>query len=213
MRERGPLETGLWLIRHPEPDASFRGRCYGSLDVALSPHGRQNAEQIAQALASVRFAAIYASPRTRCTYLANLIASNRRCGVEVVEDLRELDFGDFEGRTYDEIAQLYPETYARWMEHPTETAFPKGETFQAMRARVLNTRDQLVSRHSGQSFVCVTHGGVIRILIAEAFGIPPAGIFSVPQRYGAINRIRYSGGPAAVELIDGVGVDFCPDSG
>src|SRR4051812_18790519 len=95
-------ETSLWLLRHPEPEATTRGRCYGSLDVALSSVGIEQAHEMAKALASQPLAAIYSSPRRRCTQAAAILAVGRE--TEIVEALRELDFGEFEGRTYDEIA-------------------------------------------------------------------------------------------------------------
>jgi alpha-ribazole phosphatase len=131
-----------------------------------------------------------------------VLAASRHCSVEILEALRELHFGDFEGRTYDEIAQLYPETYARWMEHPTETELPGGETFAAMWLRVTETCRELRRRHAGRSIACVTHGGVIRIVIAEALGVPPGRIFSISQAHGGINLVRYRDGVAAVELMN-----------
>lgn len=194
--------TDLWLIRHPEPETSARGRCYGTLDVDLSPAGRRQAEDIAEALSAVPFAAIYSSPRMRCRYAAEALAAPRSCAVEIAEDFRELHFGDLEGRTYDEIARLHPELYARWMERPTETEFPGGETFQAMWLRVTAVCRELRRRHPGQAVACVTHGGVIRIALAEALCIPPSQIFSIAQRHGGISRIIYRNDAATVELVN-----------
>src|SRR4051812_6838141 len=121
MTDSGNPETVFWLLRHPEPEASARGRCYGSLDVALSPDGIRQAHAVADALAEKTFAAIYTSPRRRCVRAAQILAAGRACPVETVDALRELDFGDLEGRPYDEIAAMYPEVYQQWMERPTET--------------------------------------------------------------------------------------------
>src|SRR5579863_3563976 len=133
MPDAGNPETVLWLLRHPEPEASARGRCYGSLDVALSPEGIRQARSVADRLAQEIFTAIYTSPRQRCTQAAQILAAGRTCPVETMPALRELDFGEFEGRTYDEIAATYPGLYQRWMERPTETQFPGGESFLDMR--------------------------------------------------------------------------------
>ena len=195
-------ETDLWLIRHPEPEQSAQGVCYGSLDVRLSPEGMQQSGAIAQALASHVFDAIYSSPSMRCTEVAARIAVGRPCEVQPVTDLRELDFGAFEGRSYDEIAALYPDLYRDWMERPTETQFPGGETFSQMCERVLGATRTLLARHEGQNIVFVTHGGAIRIILAEALGLPMANIFRIGQRYGAINCIRYSNCGAVVELMN-----------
>lgn len=203
MTDTSNPETVLWLLRHPEPEASARGRCYGSLDVALSPEGIRQAHAVADALAQEMFAAIYTSPRQRCRQAAEILAAGRTCSVETVAALRELDFGELEGSTYDEIAAMYPDVYQQWMDRPTETQFPGGESFREMHARVIATTRDLRSRHAGQSIAFVTHAGVIRIILADALGMEAANIFRIGQRYGAINVVRYFGETPIVELLNG----------
>jgi alpha-ribazole phosphatase len=202
MTDSGNPETVLWLLRHPEPEASARGRCYGSLDIALSPGGIRQAECIADALAKKTFASIYTSPRKRCTEAARILAAGRICPVETVAALRELDFGELEGRTYDEIAAMYPDVYQQWMKRPTETQFPGGESFRDMHTRVTAATQELRSRHTGQSIALVTHGGVIRIILADALGMEAANIFRIGQRHGAINVIRYFDETPMVDLVN-----------
>jgi alpha-ribazole phosphatase/probable phosphoglycerate mutase len=196
--------TRLWLIRHGEPVPDVRGRCYGRLDVSLSPEGRRQIESVAERLASEPLAAIYASPRKRTLESAEIIAARHACGVRIEANLREIDFGDFEGRTYDEIAQLYPEIYRQWMEQPTEVEFPNGESFSKLRARVTLILAVLLDRHSGQSVALVTHGGTIRTVLAEVLSIPSPNIFRIAQGYAAINLIRYIGSHPVIELVNEV---------
>src|SRR5579885_829681 len=199
-------EVRLWLIRHGEPEASARGRCYGSLDVGLSPQGHRQAQTVASQLKKEPLAAIYSSPRLRCRQGAAILANGRNCEVEVINDLTEIDFGQFEGRTYDEIAVSHPEFYQRWMKHPTEIEFPGGESFAAMRARVIRAADRLRARHRGESVAIVTHGGVIRILLAESLAIASPNIFQIGQRYAALNLISYVEGCPIVEMVNGSAV-------
>lgn len=199
-----PSETTFWLIRHPEPEASASGRCYGSLDMKLSEAGIRQAHEVAEALQAEPLAAIYASPRQRCVEAAEILAGATGCPLRTVDALRELDFGAFEGRTYDEIAALYPEVYRQWMESPTEVQFPGGEGFSQMRSRVLAAAADLLGRHNGQTVALVTHGGAIRILLAEALCMPAANLFRLGQRYAAINRIRYQENIPIVDLMNGV---------
>jgi alpha-ribazole phosphatase len=202
MADSSNLETVLWLLRHPEPEAAARGRCYGALDFALSPDGIRQGHSVADALAQKPLAAIYTSPRQRCRQAAQILSAGRTCLVETVAALRELDFGEFEGRSFAEIAQMYPDVYQQWMEHPTETQFPGGERFCEMYARVIAATRDLRSRHTGQSIALVTHGGVVRIILAEALGMETANLFRIGQRYGAINLVRYFGETPTVELVN-----------
>jgi alpha-ribazole phosphatase/probable phosphoglycerate mutase len=196
--------TRVWLVRHGEPHADVRGRCYGRLDVGLSDAGRMQLEQVGSALATVSFSAIYASPRLRTRESAGIIAGHHRCAVQIDEQLREIDFGDFEGRTYDEIASLYPAVYAQWMSRPTEVQFPNGESFQLMRQRVLRAAGKLICQHAGETIAIVTHGGVNRILLADALGVPEANLFRIAQGYGARNLVRYIGDYPSVDLMNEV---------
>lgn len=194
--------TRLWLVRHGEPHSDIRGRCYGRLDAGLSDAGRAQLERVALALSDERLSALYASPRVRTQESAEAIARFQSCAVQTDEDLREIDFGDFEGRAYDEIARLYPAIYQQWMEHPTEVQFPNGESFQAMRQRVLSTAKRLVAVHRGETIAIVSHGGVNRILLAEALGVPDANVFRIAQSYGARSLIQYIGDYPSVELMN-----------
>jgi alpha-ribazole phosphatase len=208
MTNSGHHETVLWLLRHPEPDAAVQGRCYGSLDVALSPGGIRQAQLVADSLVKQPFAAIYTSPRQRCSRAAEILAAGRTSRVETVAALRELDFGEWEGRRYDEIAAMYPELYQQWMERPTETQCPGGERFCDMRARVIPATRELRARHEGESIALMTHAGVIRIILANALGMPPANIFRIGQRYAAINVVRYFDESPVVTLVNADSTSF-----
>lgn len=194
--------TELYLIRHGETAAEFRGRCYGSLDVALSVVGVRQIEMVAASLSSTALSAIYSSPRTRCVDSARLVARHQSCAVSEVAALSELNFGHFEGKPYTDIAMEHPELFATWMQHPTEVQFPGGESFDEMRARVLKAVNTLLNQHAGSRFAIVTHGGVKRIVLADALDLPRPNFFRLGQRYGAINLIRYQGGVPIVELMN-----------
>jgi alpha-ribazole phosphatase len=195
------MTGSLWLLRHGEP-AETRGLCYGALDVELSPAGIHQAELASAMLRGRPFAAIYSSPRRRCLEGARILARERSCPVETVDTLAEIHFGEFEGRPYDEIAAEYPDLYRQWMEQPTKIHFPGGESFDQMWKRVTNAARILRERHTGESVAIVTHGGVIRIFLAEALGLLPPNIFRIGQCYGAINRIRYLDEAPVVDLVN-----------
>ena len=196
------MTQSVWLVRHGEPAAEARGRCYGSLDVALSADGIRQAQRAAEALREHPLAMVYASPRRRCIDAARTLAAEQNISIETLDAIREIDFGDFEGRSYESIAAEFPELYRHWMECPTKVRFPGGESFDDMWIRVTSAVRELRARHEDQSVAIVTHGGVIRIVLAEALGMQPASIFRIAQRYGAINLIRYFGERPLVELIN-----------
>ncbi len=212
MTHISPLETMLWLLRHPEPETGATGICYGSLNVQLSNAGVRHAERISAALARQSFAAIYSSPSRRCLHLATILHGGRSCPLRLNDNFRELDFGAFEGRTHPENAAMYPAVYAQWMENPSEVQFPGGESLTQMRSRVLASLCELRTLHGGQSVAIVTHAGVIRIILGEALGISPRNLFRLGQRYGALSLLRYCADLPVVELMNAEAESVCSSS-
>jgi alpha-ribazole phosphatase len=195
--------TRVWLIRHGEPAEEARQRCYGSLDVGLSETGRAQIAAVWEFLKDEKVEAIYCSPRLRAFESAT---RRSRAGLEtcptVLQDLREIDFGDFEGLTYDEIAERYPDLYCQWMESPTEVQFPNGECFAGMRARVLAAFDEIRREHENETIAIVSHGGVNRILIAWALQIPNHCLFRIAQDYAALNLLEFVESVPIVKLLN-----------
>jgi alpha-ribazole phosphatase len=187
----------LILIRHAEPSEDVRGRCYGSLDVALSDRGRAQAEALPQKLAGEPLEAAYVSPRARTRQTAAPL------GLPVVEDPRlcELDFGTFEGRTYDEIAAAEPEVYERWMTAPTTVQFPGGESYADLRTRTLAALDEIRARHACAAVV--THGGVIRAALAAWLELPDHAVFRLAQDYCAVTIVERIGDEPVLRLLNG----------
>ncbi len=194
--------TRVWLIRHGEPISESRGRCYGKLDIDLSLEGRRQLQAVADKLSGEPIGAIYSSPRRRALESSAILRGRLLCSVTVEERFREIDFGDFEGRLYGDIAQEYPENYREWMEHPTETQFPNGESFVQMQARVVDAAHELYARHRGETIAIVSHGGVNRILLAAALDVANANIFRIAQRYAAMNLLTLIGDYPSIELMN-----------
>ena len=196
------MTTRIWVLRHGEPEESARGRCYGKLDVGLSAEGISQMRAAATLLEDESLDAIYASPRTRTMESARVVAEV--CGPSVIplEPLSEIDFGDFEGRTYDEIAATHPEKYREWMERPTQVQFPNGESFTAMWERVTGCVLKLLEEHKGRTIALVSHGGVNRIVLAWAMGLPRDKVFHLGQKYAAVNAIQWFDEFAQIELMN-----------
>jgi alpha-ribazole phosphatase/probable phosphoglycerate mutase len=190
----------LVLIRHAQPSDEVRGRCYGSLDVGLSPAGARQARALARTLAPVAPAALYSSPSIRAQRTAAPLAA--ACGLEAVmlEDAREIDFGAFEGRRWDEIARSHPQVFDRWMTAPTRVRFPSGESYALMRRRALRAMAALVDRHAGETAALVSHGGVLRAMLAACLRMPAAAAFRLDLAYASISVIEWIDATPIVRL-------------
>jgi broad specificity phosphatase PhoE len=119
----------------------------------------------------------------------------------VDDDLREIDFGDFEGRRYDEIAEAHPEVYRQWMEAPTTVTFPGGESYEDLRVRALRGLTRIGRAHD--CAVVVTHGGVVRAGLAEWLSMPGDAIFRLDQRYCGVTIVEWLGDTPVVRLVNG----------
>jgi broad specificity phosphatase PhoE len=194
--------TRMVLVRHGQPAEEMRGRCYGRLDVGLSATGQLQAERAARFLAEAPLLRIYVSPRMRALESAAPLAELKGMAVDTEVSFREIDFGLFEGLTYEEAERRYPEVYAEWMAHPTRVRFPQGESYPEMRERVRAAGRMLRTRHAGETFVLVSHGGVNRTLLAEALGMPDANLFRLEQGFGAVNIIDFYGDEPMVKLMN-----------
>jgi alpha-ribazole phosphatase/probable phosphoglycerate mutase len=211
-----PSGSRLLLIRHAEPVAEAAGRCYGRLDVGLSPRGHAQAAALADALGGAPLAGVYSSPRLRARDTASPLArrlaqghAGARDGAGapaaevVIDDLREIDFGRFEGLTYAAAAELDPDAYERWMARPTEVAFPGGESYPALRDRVRAAAAAIRAVHPGACAAIVAHGGTVRTVLAEALGLPDAHIFRLDVAHASISAVDHFGdGTPIVRLVN-----------
>jgi alpha-ribazole phosphatase len=195
--------TRVYLVRHGEPAASAHGRCYGSLDVPLSAEGEQQARRLAAAFSAVPLSAVYTSPRTRAVDTAAAIAAVRGLEPVALPALRELDFGELEGRAYDDIAAERPDLYRRWMEAPTTVTFPGGEGYADLRARTVSALAELRRRHGDAAVAVVAHGGVLRAALADALGLADGAIFRLDQAYACVDVVDWIDGAPLVRLVNG----------
>jgi len=190
--------TRLLLIRHAEPEEDARGRCYGRLDVGLSPVGLAQAAALGDALRPLGPLTVASSPARRALDTAS------RIGEPVVDErLRELDFGELEGRTYTEIERERPELFSRWMRTPTEVVFPGGEGFEELRARACDAAAELRASHAGGTVAVVAHGGVVRAILAEALALPSRSIFRLDAGYARVSVVDWFGDEPVVRLLNG----------
>lgn len=203
--ERDPTATRLYLVRHAAA-AIEPGRCCGSLDVDLSAAGRKHARALGRAFAEIELDAVYTSPLERSRQTAAEIASRRGLSLRELRGVAEIDFGELEGKDFDEIAVTHPETHATWLTQPTEVDFPGGERFADFARRVRQSVHEILSAHRGEQVAVVSHGGPIRLLLADALAMPTPAMFRLDQAHAAVNVLDWHDDTPLVRLLNaGVG--------
>ncbi|WP_406176283.1 bifunctional RNase H/acid phosphatase [Streptomyces canus] len=194
------------LLRHGEtpltPQKRFSGS--GGTDPSLSTVGREQAERAAEALAGRgTIQHILASPLTRTRQTAAAVAE--RLGIEVtVEDgLIETDFGAWEGLTFGEVRERYPDDLNTWLSDPEAEPTGGGESFAATATRIAATRDKLVAAYAGRTVLLVTHVTPIKTFVRLALGAPPESLFRMELSAASLSAVAYyADGNASVRLLN-----------
>jgi len=151
--------TTILLARHGETDWNRDLRVQGHSDTPLNEVGREQARALAAALAGERIQAIYASDLSRARETAEIVAGTRELEVRLDPELRERNFGSWEGLTREEIDGRFG-----------ESSVPDGETNDEVRERVLGAVHRIVALHPGQEVLVVSHGGALNSLWHHASG-------------------------------------------
>jgi probable phosphoglycerate mutase len=186
--------TRLVVLRHGETAWNAELRVQGHVDAPLNARGLWQAERLAQALAGEGLAAVYSSDLQRARVTAEAVA--RAAGIGVVHadaGLRERAFGRFEGLTYPEIEQRWPEDARRWRQRETGFAPGGGETLEAFFARCVPAAAAIAARHCGQCIALVAHGGVLDCLYRAATRVGLQAARSWQLGNASINRLLWHG--------------------
>lgn len=174
----------LYLVRHGESTYNAEGRIQGQEDAPLSERGRWQAEQIGRRLAGVTFEAAYASDLSRAADTARAIVAHHP-ELRLVHDevLREIGFGIFQGLTVPEIQAKYPGEYERWNRTGHDASLgsfiraytpPGAESTDELHARAGRALAWLREREHTGAVLVVSHGGLLRSLVAHALGLDEA---------------------------------------
>jgi probable phosphoglycerate mutase len=180
-------------IRHGETAWNVDGRIQGQLDISLNDSGHWQAARLARALADETLAAIYSSDLARARDTASAFAVGAALDVQAEPGLRERAFGVFEGHTFGQVEERWPEGALRWRRREPDFGPDGGETLNDFYARATSTAARLAARHPGETIALVTHGGVLDCLYRAAARIALQAPRTWQLSNASINRLLYSG--------------------
>lgn len=187
-------ETDILLVRHPETEANVNGRFVGRGNSPYTRVGRAQLRRVPGKIARFEPDVLWSSPLERALRLAE--RSAQMCGLAVRTDdrLLELDFGDAEGMTYEEIAEAGMPFNYRNREQPVA---PGGESRAAIERRSAELLEELVS--VGGRHVVVTHGGVFRATLVRALGLASTDIWAFHIHNAQLAHVRFVDGHGMLE--------------
>ncbi len=198
------MVTRIYLMRHGEVQNGGERRYNGHINIDITENGREKMRRLAGMLAGKDIAAVYSSDLIRTVRGALIISERLGLTNTPLRNLRERSVGAWEGLTAEEIRDRFPEEYTAWRADFVNFRPPGGECLLDVRERVLPPYRKLVSSHAGQEVAMVLHGGVNRIIIADALGLDLMNLFRIDQSFGALNIVDYfDDGMAVIKLING----------
>lgn len=160
----------LLLVRHGKTSARAYRYC-GHSQVGLSSEGVEQAQALRRRLAGETINEIYSSDLSRARLTAEIIASAHPVNVALCPELRELDFGEIEGMTFEEVERLCPRAVALWSGQDLDACAPGGESLRQLASRVQGFMARLSSHSPGETVLIVAHAGPLRVLVCKLLGI------------------------------------------
>lgn len=185
--------TDILLIRHGENVYTRKGKLAGwTPDVHLNEKGQVQAQAIVGRLTAAPIKAIYSSPLERAMETALPLAKAKQLRVHKLEDVGEVRYGEWTGKSLKSLARTKLWTVVQ--RYPSTMQFPGGETFRAVQARAVNAVETLARKHPKQFIAIVSHGDVIKLVLAHYLGAPVDLFQRIMINTGSISHIRLTGG-------------------
>ncbi len=163
----------IFLLRHGETDWNLQRRCQGITDVDLNDQGRRQARQIAEDLSTEKINGIYSSALKRALQTAEILRRSHGLAVTVDSDFRELNHGAFEGLTFSDIRDSYPDFLRLWRSEPAQLMIPGGERLIDVEKRAWNGMERILKFHlPHETVVVVSHNFPILAILCRITGTP-----------------------------------------
>ena len=192
----------LFLLRHGQVIGHDELRFHGDTDVGLTDVGKHQLKTAAEQLKNEPIDEVFCSDLQRSVFGANEIARSRSLDPIQNKGLREMHMGLLEGRTYKEVQGEHGDVFKKWRDDLLNFRLPGGETFSEVKTRVENSMRSIMNNKKGKNIAIVAHGGVNRIILADALKMDPAYAFRIEQDFGCLNVIDYYPDWTVVKLMN-----------
>jgi len=188
------MTTTVYLVRHGQITSNTTGFYSGRSDEDLNDLGYMQARMLSSRMAGLAIGSVYTSPLRRAYTTARILAEPHSLGVNVLDDLIEIQLGDWQGQYEDEIGRRWPELWKQSQTDPSELTLPNGESFSQVAVRAVRAFETVLAASRGGQTVIVTHDVVIRILVAHVLGVPNSIYRRLEIGNASLSTIRVAGG-------------------
>lgn len=204
--------TQLYLIRHGEVEERYHKVFGGSrIDMGLSSLGLKHGEVVAKWLAETPLDAIYASPMLRVQQTLAPLAKQRDMQPIIIQDLREVDFGDWTGHLWEGVQEHFGVSAFDWLEIIETKGIPNGESAAELEARVRPALLKILQENPHRRVAVFCHGGIIRVILAMMLSQPLRNMAHFNIEYGSISVVEVQ--PEKKHAIEIELLNFCPPVG
>jgi len=180
----------LLLVRHGEVEERYHRVFGGRIDMNLSPRGQEQAEAMAHYLRHRPLDALYVSPMRRAQQTLAPLASHCPRPAVTLPGLREVDFGDWTGLTWEQVHAQYQISAFQWLDLIDAGNMPGADTAVTFRARVAPCLEQILQDHAGQTVGVVCHGGVIRMALSILLDLPLRKMAAFEIDYASVTSVE-----------------------
>jgi len=162
----------LILIRHGETEWNTQHRAQGRTDIPLNERGRAQAQALGNHFAGETIDLVLSSPLSRAYETAKAVADAAGAPIKTAEDLTEIQFGVWEGLSFDDIRKNYPELMKQWRECPYSCDIPNAESPEEVMLRVVPYLKKVVEENPGKTIAVVSHTLPLKVALASFMGLP-----------------------------------------
>ncbi|MFQ5925510.1 MAG: histidine phosphatase family protein [Dehalococcoidia bacterium] len=192
----------LILVRHGETQWNRESRVLGHTEIELNEEGRKQAESVALALKEEKVAAIRSSPLRRAQETAEAIARFHQVGVEADDAFKEMDAGELDGLTYEEMRERYGDFLREWIGDASALRMPGGESLAEVQQRAWQGVEGIIDRHSEGVVIVVSHNFAILCIICRALGLDLSQFRRLRLNVASISTLNFGGRGIQLELFN-----------
>jgi broad specificity phosphatase PhoE len=194
--------TQLFLLRHAEVETKYHRIFGGRIDMNISDRGHEQAAALAKYLKAKSFDAIYASPMKRVQQTLAPFAEGRTPAPVILEGLREVNFGDWTGLSWEQVKEKFDISAFEWLAQLDRAAIPNAESGAMFRARVEPCVEQILRAHAGQTVAVVCHGGTIRMILSVLLAMPFTQTSAFEIEYASVTQVRHAPNKSEIQLLN-----------
>ena len=161
------MRTRLIFVRHAEAEGNKERRFHGWTDSSITERGHLQAQRVAERLKDMDIDILYSSSLKRTMETAGYISKIKGLPILQTDELKEINGGDWEDLSWNELQERWPEAYETWDNSPHKHRMPNGESMEEFQDRLVAEVMQIIDRNIGKNICIVTHGTAIRALICH----------------------------------------------